>query len=212
MSACPLCASTATREFHRQPERTFHRCAECLLVFVPREFHLPAAEERAVYELHENDPNDPRYRAFLSRLFVPLRARLAEGASGLDFGSGPGPTLSAMFRESGLDCENYDPFFADDRALLARKYDFIVSSEVFEHLSDPASVLQQLLSMLRPSGWLGVMTKRVTTPEAFARWHYIRDPTHVVFFSDATFAWIGERYGLTVHIESSDVVLLATPP
>lgn len=209
--ACPLCASNRTPEFHTQADRVFHRCSECLLVFVPRRFHLPKAAERAVYDLHENDPNDPRYRKFLSRLFTPLRARILDSAMGLDFGSGPGPTLATMFRESGVACENYDPMFADDRELLARQYDFIASSEVFEHLADPAGVLRQLVSMLRPSGWLGVMTKRVTSPEAFARWHYIRDPTHVAFFSNATFAWIGERYGLSVHVESPDVVLLRAP-
>ena len=206
-----MCASTSVDAFHTAPppsQREFLRCKRCLLVFVPRAFHLSAAAERAVYERHHNDPNDPHYRAFLSRLFTPLRARLQDGASGLDFGSGPGPALSAMFRASGVACEDYDPFFADDRALLARTYDFIASTEVFEHLSDPAAVLRQLLAMLRAGGWLGVMTKRVTSLEAFAKWHYIRDPTHVTFFSDDTFAWIGEHHGLTVHVESADVVLL----
>jgi hypothetical protein len=177
-------------------------------VFVPRRLHLEPAAERAIYEEHENDPSDPRYRAFLSRLFVPLRARLHDGASGLDFGCGPGPTLSTMFRESGLACADYDPMFADDRALLARQYDFITCTEVFEHLTEPRVTLELLLSLLQPRGWLGVMTKRLTTPGAFATWHYIRDPTHVSFFADETFLWIGERYGMEVRFEAADVVLL----
>lgn len=207
-STCPLCGSTSTHDFHARDDRSFLRCAECQLVFVPRRFHLSREAERAVYDLHENRPDDPRYRAFLSRLFAPLRDRLRRGAVGLDFGCGPGPTLSAMFRESGFECADYDPFFRDDRALLTRRYDFVACSEVLEHVSDPAGVLEQLLTLLRPGGWLGVMTKRVTSQAAFAKWHYIRDPTHVAFFSDETFAWIGERYSLTVHVESSDVVLL----
>ncbi len=161
-----------------------------------------------MYELHDNRPDDPRYRAFLSRMFTPLRARVQPGASGLDFGCGPGPTLSAMFRASGVACADYDPFFRDDRALLTRRYDFIACTEVVEHLSDPAGVLQQLWSMLQPGGWLGVMTKRITTESAFATWHYIRDPTHVAFFSDETFLWIGRRFGAPVHFDSKDVVLL----
>lgn len=196
------------RELHRSRERSYLRCRECALVFVPARFHLSPDAERAVYAQHENDPSDPRYRAFLSRLFVPMRARLALGASGLDFGCGPGPLLATMFRESGVDCAEYDPMFADDRALLTRQYDFISSSEVFEHLADPAGVLTQLLGLLRPGGWLGVMTKRVTADAAFATWHYIRDSTHISFFGDRTFEWIGERYGLSVTFESPDVVLL----
>ncbi|MGZ3455861.1 MAG: class I SAM-dependent methyltransferase [Polyangiales bacterium] len=211
-SACPLCEAAGARRFHTQSsgalQREFRRCEQCRLVFVPRRFHLSPEAERTVYEEHENDANDPRYRAFLSRLFAPMRARLADGASGLDFGCGPGPTLSAMFRESGLHCADYDPMFADDQALLSRRYDYILASEVFEHLCDPGLTLRRLTSMLRPGGWLGVMTKRLFDEEAFARWHYIRDPTHVAFFSDETFAWIGRHHGFSVEIESPDVVLL----
>jgi hypothetical protein len=210
---CPLCGAEGARHFHTQSsgalEREFLRCTECRLVFVPPRFHLSPEAERAVYEEHENDANDPRYRAFLSRLFAPMRARLAAGASGLDFGCGPGPTLSAMFREAGFPCADYDPFFADDPRLLEEgRWDYVVASEVFEHLREPGATLERLIAMLRPKGWLGVMTKRLTSEDAFARWHYIRDPTHVAFFGDETFAWIGARHALSVHFESADVVLL----
>lgn len=212
---CPLCHGSRSRHFHEQVvpagsglPRTFRRCDSCALVFVPREFHLSREAERAVYEQHENGPADAGYRKFLSRLFTPLRARVQDGATGLDFGCGPGPTLSAMFRESGVQCADYDPFFADDERVFDVQYDFIASSEVFEHLADPGAVLTRLLSMLKPQGWLGVMTKRVSTPSAFADWHYVRDPTHVSFFSDQTFAWIAEHFGMTLHIASADVVLL----
>ncbi len=212
---CPLCSSARSQHFHEQVvpagsglRRTFRRCDACALVFVPRRFHLSREDERAVYEQHENDPADAGYRQFLSRLFTPLRARVNDGATGLDFGCGPGPTLSAMLRESGVQCVDYDPFFAKDERVFDARYDFIASSEVFEHLAEPGAVLTRLLSVLKPQGWLGVMTKRVSTPSAFADWHYVRDPTHVCFFSDQTFAWIAEHFGMTVHTISADVVLL----
>jgi SAM-dependent methyltransferase len=206
-SECPLCASSSSKH-HESAQRTFLRCDRCLLVFVPPQFHLSREEERAVYELHENDPADPRYRLFLSRLFTPLRKRLAGSARGLDFGCGPGRALSTMFRESGIACEDYDPFFANDPTLLTRTYDFITCTEVFEHLREPAAVIAQLFAMLRPGGILSVMTKRVTPDADFAAWHYIRDPTHIAFFADETFRFIGERHHATVTFESKDVVLL----
>lgn len=212
---CPLCDSTRSHDFHEQTvpagsgrRRTFRRCHTCALVFVPRRFHLSRHEERAVYEQHENHPGDAGYRRFLSRLFDPLRARVQRGAIGLDFGCGPGPTLSAMFRESGVQCADYDPFFANDERVFDARYDFIASSEVFEHLAEPGAVLTRLLSVLKPEGWLGVMTKRVDTPGAFANWHYVRDPTHVSFFSDETFEWIAATFDMTVHTAGTDVVLL----
>jgi 2-polyprenyl-3-methyl-5-hydroxy-6-metoxy-1,4-benzoquinol methylase len=115
-----------------------------------------------------------------------------------------------MFREAGFACHDYDPFYRDDPALLTGRYDFVAATEGLEHLAEPAGVLHRLLSLLRPGGWLGVMTKRVTSEDAFARWHYIRDPTHIAFFCDDTFAWIAEHYRVAVHIESADVVLLRT--
>lgn len=52
------------------------------------------------------------------------------------------------------------------------------------------------------------MTKRVGTPEAFARWHYILDPTHVCFFSEASFAWLADHLGMELHLPGPDVALL----
>ena len=69
------------------------------LLFVQSADYLSAREEQAEYDLHENSPDDPRYRNFLSQLFEPVLAMISPGSYGLDFGSGPGPTLSCMFEE-----------------------------------------------------------------------------------------------------------------
>jgi predicted TPR repeat methyltransferase len=102
----------------------------------------------------------------------------------------------------------YDKFFAPDPEPLGRRYDFITATEVLEHLACPAVVLPQLLELLQPGGWLVVMTKRARDRAAFANWHYIRDPTHISFFSDATFRWIAERDALDLEIVGPDVVAL----
>lgn len=212
---CPLCHTRETQVAHHQTiggaaplVRAFVQCLTCELVFVPRRFHLSREQERAVYDQHENHSDDVRYRAFLSRLVTPLRRELRTGDRGLDFGCGPGPTLSTMMRELGVECVDYDPFFHNDSSLLRGPYDFIASSEVFEHLSAPGRVIGELSSMLASGGWLGVMTKRLLSVHALANWHYIRDPTHVAFFGDATFAWMGDHFGFDVHLVSPDVVLM----
>src|SRR5699024_8178290 len=118
---------------------------------------------------------------FLGRLFTPLAARLSPGAQGLDFGAGPGPTLSLIFEEAGYSMAIFDPFYAPDASVWQRHYDFITATEVVEHLAAPGREIERLLGRLRPGGWLGLMTKRVHSREAFGDWHYIRDPTHVTF-------------------------------
>ncbi|MEQ5801500.1 class I SAM-dependent methyltransferase [Halomonas sp. H10-9-1] len=212
MPTCPLCASADTAFYHCDARREYHRCRCCTLVFVPPAFRLDPQAERAVYDQHENSPDDPGYRRFLSRLFEPLKARLEHGARGLDFGAGPGPTLSVMFEEAGHRMAIYDPFYAPGASVLEQSYDFITATEVVEHLFAPGKELARLASLLRPGGWLGLMTKRVTDHAAFTRWHYILDPTHVSFFGEATFRWLADELGMSIEFPAADVVLLHKRP
>ena len=204
---CPLCRTTEATDFFRD-DRDFLRCSTCRLVFVPPDQLPSAAAEKAQYDQHRNSPQDQQYRNFLNRLFEPLSQRLPAHSRGLDFGSGPGPTLSVMFEEAGHTMQLYDPFYAPDRRVLDSEYDFITASEVVEHLHHPRDEFDHLWCCLRPGGLLGVMTKRVIDAPAFARWHYKDDPTHVSFFSDATFDWLASLWQADLTIVASDVVLI----
>ncbi len=208
---CPLCSSNQTEVIHRDShskiDREYCRCAHCDLVFVPTQYHLPPEQEKAIYDCHENSPNDPAYRKFLSKLAKPLQSLLKPGANGLDFGSGPGPTLSVMLREQGFNVSEYDPFYSPDQAVLSEHYDFITSTEVIEHLSQPKLIFEQLFELLDEQGVLGIMSKR--PPVAGIRnWHYTKDPTHISFYSEKTFSYIAERFKCQLKIISSDTVLL----
>ncbi|MEN8199541.1 MAG: methyltransferase domain-containing protein, partial [Thermodesulfobacteriota bacterium] len=142
LTVCPLCGEEiGNHPFHRDRNRDYYRCTCCGLTHVPPRYHLSPSEERQEYEKHQNSSDDEGYRRFLSRLFVPLNNRLRPTSKGLDFGSGPGPTLSVMFEEAGHRMQLFDPFFADNRELLAREYDFVTASEVVEHFRDPAADL-----------------------------------------------------------------------
>lgn len=205
---CPLCGVPENPRFFQDRRRDYHRCRRCDLRFVPPHQYPDPATEKAEYDRHRNHPDDPGYRRFLGRLFQPLRQRLPPGSRGLDFGCGPGPTLSVMFAEAGFEMALYDPFYAPDAGALARDYDFITATEVVEHLHRPGQTLGRLWTRLRPGGCLGIMTKLAREPRAFAHWHYIRDPTHVVFFSRESFGWLAARLGATLEIIDPDVILL----
>lgn len=209
---CPLCASDQLSGFHRDRRRDYLSCGRCGLVHVPARYHLTPEQEKAEYDLHRNSPDDAGYRHFLTRLSIPLMARLEPLAEGLDFGSGPGPTLSVMFEEAGHPMRVYDPFYAPDLDAFSRRYDFITATEVVEHLSRPGEVLARLADALLPGGWLGIMTKRVTGQHAFAGWHYINDPTHVAFFSDESLAWWAQAQGFRLILPGPDTALLQKLP
>ncbi len=207
-TSCPLCGSLKLEDFYRDKLRPYLRCLTCELVFVPADHYLSAEQERKQYDLHRNDPADQNYRRFLAPVFSAVRERVATPAQGLDYGSGPGPTLSVMLQESGYEMSIYDIFYADDRAVLDRPYHFITCTEVVEHLHHPGEVLSQLFGLLAPGGWLTIMTKRYTGKEAFAQWHYKNDPTHVCFYSDATFAFVADQFNTKLEVKSKDLVLL----
>ncbi|WP_428771938.1 class I SAM-dependent methyltransferase [Vibrio sp.] len=208
MQSCPLCHSQQIEPYFRDSRRQYLHCSRCALVFVDPAQRLAADLEKAHYDLHENDPSDQGYRRFLSRLAQPLVQRLAASSNGLDFGCGPGPTLSLMLQEQGHQVELYDIYYHPDQSVLARQYDFVTATEVIEHLYQPDQVWQQWLNLVKPGGWLGLMTKLVIDAEAFAGWHYKNDPTHVVFFSRATFRYLAERDQLELEFIGKDVILL----
>lgn len=190
----------------------YGRCDLCEATFLLAH-QLPTAErERAEYERHRNEADDAGYLSFLARLSAPLLARLAPAREGLDFGCGPGPVLAGMLRSAGHAVAVYDPFFAPDRSVLQRRYDFVTCTEVVEHFHHPAEEFARLDALLRPGGWLGIMTCFQTDDARFARWHYRRDPTHVVFYREATFRVIARKYGWSCEIPAKDVVLMRKRP
>jgi SAM-dependent methyltransferase len=207
--ACPLCGSADTRWLCRDRWRDYFRCTVCELISVPAAQFVSAAEEKARYDQHRNSPDDPGYRAFLSRLLNPMLERLRPGSHGLDFGSGPGPTLSLMFIEAGHTMAIYDPFYAPDASVLERQYDFVTASEVVEHLRRPRQDLDRMWACVKPGGILGLMTSLVPAPEAFRPdWRYARDLTHVCFYSSATCAWLAAQWRADFEIHGADAALL----
>tara|TARA_R110000823_G_scaffold119998_6_gene244313 strand:- start:7746 stop:8393 length:648 start_codon:yes stop_codon:yes gene_type:complete len=205
---CPLCAGDELLAYGRDRHREYLQCARCELVFVPAKYRLGPEAERAVYDQHENVVTDPGYRRFLARLATPLMERLPPPARGLDFGCGPGPALACMLREAGYSVALYDPYYAPDAQVLAQPWEFITATEVVEHLYQPGRELERLWLLLEPGGWLAIMTKLVIDRAAFEGWHYRNDPTHVCFFSIATWRWWAARHAVEPEFLGSDVILL----
>jgi SAM-dependent methyltransferase len=191
--------------------RDYWRCTACEARFLDPAQRLSAAAERAHYETHRNDPDDPGYRRFLGKLADALLARLQPAASILDYGCGPGPALAAMLREAGHRVHLYDPFFHPDAAALEEAYDAIACSETAEHFHAPAAEFARLAGLLRPHGLLAVMTCFQTDDARFADWHYRRDPTHVVFYREETLRYIAADLGLAIEIPVKDIAIMQKP-
>jgi len=205
---CPLCSGLSVNSYHLDKKRVYKQCGDCQLVFVEACYRLAPEKEKAEYDLHQNFPDDPGYKAFLSRLLLPLLPRLRPGSKGLDFGCGPGPTLSLMLSQAGFETSIFDIYYYDDWGLLERQYDFITATELVEHLYEPGKIIRQLWSLLPEGGILAVMTKLLIDVQAFSTWHYKNDPTHVCFYSRDCFHYIATMLGADLAIIGNDVILL----
>jgi len=195
---CPLCrAPEGAKPLVEVWGRRYLGCAGCGLLFLHPEDQPPTKTERARYETHENEPGDAGYRAFLGRLATPLLERLQPGMLGLDYGCGPGPALAQMLQEAGMSVQLWDPFFAPNAEVLEgeARYDFITCTEAAEHFFEPWAELQRMDRLLKPGGWVGIMTDPVPEDRPLDRWYYLRDPTHCSLFRGRTLSWLGEALG-----------------
>lgn len=208
---CPVCHAAAV-PLLTADARDYWACPRCGARFLDPRQRPSREQEYAHYLRHENDPDDPRYRRFLSKLVDPLLARLPARSTGLDFGCGPGSAVAAMLREAGHEVALYDPFFAPDAVVLEQSYGFVACTETVEHFHRPDEEFARLMGMVRPGGWLAVMTCFQTDDARFAGWHYRKDPTHVVFYREDTFRYLAGRAGWLVEVPAKDVALMRRPP
>src|SRR3990170_5156058 len=73
---CILCNSssvfqlTFTKTYKKLGQRSYLRCRECDLIFVPEEFHLSPDDEEARYRLHHNSLSNEGYvKMFREKIF-----------------------------------------------------------------------------------------------------------------------------------------------
>ncbi len=204
---CPLClAPDQAKKVEGADSRRYYLCRNCFLIFVDSDHYITEQEEKDRYATHDNRIENQGYVKFLTRLLRPLLPYLNENMLGLDYGCGPGPTLSRLVKQEGMDCEDYDPFFVFNP--LDKSYDFILATECFEHFRRPDEEIQRVRSLLKPGGLLGLMTERWTSLEGFRKWYYTRDPTHVSFYHATTFKYICKRRRFKILWQDEERVVI----
>ena len=207
MQKCTLCEGSYLKEIvlERDPRRYF-LCKECFLIFAHSDFHLNKEEEKSRYSNHQNRIDQAGYVKFLNRAIFPSLDFISSGMIGLDYGCGPSPTLSKLLLKEGIECFDYDPIFGFDHPL--DDYDFIFATECFEHFFLPKEDLQKINSLLKPHGFLSIMTERWVTEEGFKDWYYKNDPTHVSFFHENTFHYISKELNFDIVYQDENRVVI----
>jgi 2-polyprenyl-3-methyl-5-hydroxy-6-metoxy-1,4-benzoquinol methylase len=194
---CPLCCGQEHVLFDQDRLREYFQCLQCSLVFVPRHSLLSSIDELKRYEAHENNQDDPGYRSYLNQIVIATTPFLSKKMKGLDFGCGKTKILAELFSKNGFAMDSYDVFFHPEDKIWNQQYDFIVASEVIEHLRRPIEVMRQLKDLLTPGGQIFIKTKLYPgDAQKFKEWFYKRDTTHVQFFDTQSLEYLAKQLNM----------------
>ena len=193
---CHICNRSTELFKDEKTDITYHHCKPCEYIFKSPTCYQSIEEQKERYDLHENDEEDAEYRAYFQRFLDFVLPLVGKPETALDFGCGRSRLLAKILEENGMECDAYDPLYHPDIPSNSKKYELLVTTEVFEHLHQPREVFEILLERLKEGGYLAIQTQfHPNNAEAFKKWYYHQDPTHIVFFRPQTFRVLCEKYG-----------------
>ena len=204
---CHICEQKTESFVDDKTNITYYHCSACAYICKSSECHQDFTAQKERYDLHTNDENDKGYLAYFQRFLdfiMPYTISDKEtGMKALDFGCGKSSLLASMLEKEGMLCDYYDPIYhpyLDEN----KKYHLIVSTEVFEHLHRPKEVFEKLVGRLEEGGYLAIQTQfHPNDREAFQKWYYHKDPTHIVFFTTQTFKVLAQQHDCKVIADNS---------
>lgn len=193
---CHICGKPTESFIHEKTNITYYYCKSCEYLFKSPECYQDLSTQKERYNLHENDEEDAGYQAYFQRFLDFILPLLAKPETALDFGCGRSSLLASLLKKEGIECDYFDPIYHPNTLNDSNKYELIVSTEVFEHLHQPREVFESLLGRLEEGGYLALQTQfHPNDVEAFKKWYYHQDPTHIVFFTAQTFRVLCKEYG-----------------
>jgi len=193
---CHICEQETVVFRHEKTEITYYHCKACEYIFKSPECYQDFEAQKVRYNLHENNEEDAGYRAYFQRFLDFILPLVSKPKCALDFGCGRTLLLASLLQKEGIACDYYDPIYHPDILVEGRKYDLIVSTEVFEHLHQPKEVFEGLLKNLNKGGYLAIQTEFHSNDRLhFQKWWYPQDVTHIVFFRAKTFEVLCKTFG-----------------
>ena len=193
---CHICSRESSSFVDEKLSIKYYHCVACQYIFKSPEHHQDFSTQKERYNLHENDENDEGYQAYFQRFLDFTLPLVSKPKTALDFGCGRSSLLATLLEKEGMNCDYYDPIYHPSTSDDSKKYELIVSTEVFEHLHQPREVFESLLRRLEEGGYLALQTQfHPNDTEAFKKWYYHQDPTHIVFFTAQTFRVLCEIHG-----------------
>ena len=209
------CDSVAGEKVFRHPAYAIRRCSGCGLYF---KSHTLALGELAEYyarlecETFEHDGNFPTDQ-FLRRTLESL----PNGSKVLDFGCSTGrilKNLTSRFNCFGVELNEAAAAMARGRGIRivsenqlrageSRDFDAILLTDVYEHLLRPVELVAMLAKLLKPGGWLAIVTGNadaIRTRDTIGEFWYFRVPGHFQMLSGRHVDWLADT--LELHVDA----------
>jgi hypothetical protein len=209
MIICPLCLSKGhiLENISGPDKRDYRRCTNCKLIYTSIKYQQSKTQQKKHADAHANGIENSAYVKFLETAIEPALPLLTKEHIGLDFGNGKDTTLSEILAGKEINCQPFSPLQATE--LTASEYDFVFSTEYFEHSFLPAKELKKIKGILKLGGYLIVLTALYKDTAQFKNWYYPKDPTRVSFFHKSSFDFICRKFGFElVSSDDTSVVIL----
>lgn len=186
----------------------YYRCRNCEFLFTPY-FDSWSLDDfnTSIYndDYHLVDPEaiEVRPRRTAQRLM-----ELFPGRTILDYGGGNGFT-AYLLRNYGFSAQTYDPFEIEFQRRPTETFDVVSCVEVLEHVVDPQTVVADIVSFVKPNGWVRFTTH--LQPEGVdSNWWYIGPRNgHISLFSKKSLDLLWQGVGFVVSDDDREGKFLA---
>ncbi len=207
---CKICSSATSHIRESRKKLDYYRCQHCGFIYLDDKHIVDSQTEKSHYDKHQNSFESLGYvdifEKFIDKVIEPYLKNIE---SALEFGCGSGPVLAELLRRKGLEVDQYDLYYFPKKVYEGKKYDLITSTEVFEHLKEPTTILQTLANSINSRGYIVIMTQFPPYHDSdFLNWWYRRDITHISFFTPKSFEIMGNSMGLKrINVFAPNVVV-----
>lgn len=193
---CQFCGSKYQISKNKNSE--YYYCPKCQHLL--KKSSLTSAEEKARYDLHICDENYWLYMNEVVKLIKPF----LKGKEILDFGCGKLKAIEEILKAE-YELTSYDLYYYPH--LETKKFDTIILIEVIEHIKDTKKLFNELKKMLNSHGRLVIMTNFL--PSDYTNWWYLRDKTHINFYSLNFFNVLASIFNLKIiYTNNKNLIVL----
>lgn len=189
----------------------YYICNSCCFCFAPEFFRWNLDD--FANKIYNDDYKfvDPDYLDVRPRnnakMLIEMLGKQKNHIKHLDFGGGNG-LLSKLLHDDGWDSNSYDPFVDKNKNIYEfGKYNLITSYEVFEHVPDVKSLVNQLSCLLDENGvvlFSTLLNDDFIRPNERITWWYASPKNgHISLFSRKSLLCLASQEGFNFHSFSS---------